>query len=109
MASIITTACMNSTDIDKSDCIRGLEQSIKKIGFYDDIDHFEIYLQKRSLKKAIDFLGLDRVNAIGAATYLTKTAIDKSISVKLPTFGICDSVTGHAGTNGYLVKVEWKF
>jgi hypothetical protein len=109
MAALIVSTCMNSTDIDKSNCIRGLEQSIKEIGLYDDVDNFESYLQKRSLKEIVDVLGLDRVRTMGAAAYLTKTAIDKSVSIKLPTFGLCDSISTQAGVDRYGLRIEWKF
>lgn len=109
MSMVIAGACVTSSGNGQEACNKSLEAYTKQSGIESTMDFAEDKYTKKANKTAYSVMGQTGVDMVGGSLFLAKAAADKSVSVGLPTFGLCDHVTSEAGVDKYKLKLEWGF
>lgn len=109
MAVLIASACIGSSGVRQEACEKGLEAGTKQLGIERSISTLEYKAQKGANTKAVDWFGQTGSEFVGGTLFLVKAISDKSVSLKLPTFGLADRVTTIASANAYRLNLEWRF
>lgn len=107
----LVSACIASggTGTQQMACQKATEAGSKQSGIEKEMNDAE----KRSLNKleieATDIFGKSGVNVVAGSVFVAKTLQSKSLSVGMPTFGLCSSIKTEINPDMSVLKFEWKF
>lgn len=107
--TLIVTTCLGVSGPSNQACNKALEAGTKQTGVESQVDSLETKTTKMAEKDAKQYLGETSVFLLTGTAMATKAVIDKSATVKLPTLGICNSITANVGPQKSLLSLMWKF
>ena len=106
---LIVSVCVGSVGSVKDACNKSLEAGTKQSGIERNVNAAERRLTKKLDNGARDLFGNPSVDVLAGSVILTKALIDKTATVRLPSFGICSSMNAQIGKEKSLLNLEWKF
>lgn len=107
--TLIVTSCIGLSGVQKDACEKALIAGSKQSGIEANMDKAESKMTKNMEKDAKEYLGDTSVKVVTGTAIVAKTLVDKSATLKLPTFGLCTSITAHVGQEKSLLSLEWKY
>jgi hypothetical protein len=90
-------------------CDKALDAGTRQVGMRTNTDGTEDKATQIATNYVQDEFGKDSTYVIGAGAFAYKTAKDRSVTFKLPTLGIADSISNQITTNSYTLNVRWNF
>lgn len=109
IADTITSVCINITDPSERDaCLKGLSALSKTNDTDKMLDNGQDKFNKYLIRDATDAFGENGAKWIGGSLYLVKIAVDKGVTLSMPTLGLADGISSIVGPNTYLVRLEWR-
>lgn len=113
MASLFGTylvaACVSVQGQYHEACNKALDAGTRQVGIRQQVDNAEDKSLQLVNAKAENTIGKDGMWVVGSGFFVYKTARDKSLDFKLPTLGLCNSVTNHVTADSYNIKLNWNF
>jgi hypothetical protein len=108
---LIATACQNLTTWQRHQdaCNSFFTQTTQKVGLYGTDTKIEDFYTVEAKEVATNSLGTGAVDVAGGLGYGYRTYRNKSLSFKLPTLGIADSISNKITTNSYTLSLKWQF
>lgn len=109
--SALVSACIatGSTGNQQMACQKATEAGSKQSGIEKEMSDAEKHTLKKVEFEATDIIGKDGVNVVAGSVFLAKTLQSKSLSVGMPTFGLCSSIKTEIKQDSSIIKFEWKF
>jgi hypothetical protein len=102
-AMVIDLACSNSFSNHQEACQKFLEASGKTTQIYQNTDKTEAYITTTVKNET----GEEIVYTITAAGFVYRSYRNKSVNIKLPTFGVCDSMSTKVGPDSGSLNLKW--
>jgi hypothetical protein len=90
-------------------CNKALTAGSKQSGIEANVDHAESKATKNLDKDAREYLGATTVDVVAGTAIVAKTIADKAATVKLPNFGICNTIVLKVNHEKSLLSLEWKY
>jgi len=105
----ITAFCMSaaSSATYNNACNHAVDAGTRQVGIRQQVDGAEDKTTALVATKATDVAGKHVSMAVGAVGFVYKTYRDKSLVFKLPTMGICDSLSNQITPNSYILSFQW--
>jgi hypothetical protein len=103
MAMAIDLACSSSYPNHQDACVHALEAYTKQTQIYQTTDKTENYITTKVQNEA----GQQITYTITAAGFVYKSYKNKSVNIKLPTLGMCDSVNTNLSPSSYVLTFKW--
>lgn len=109
LGSAILTVCMGATGNYQPACNNALEQTARTTGFDKNMDTFERQSSVYADKLAEEELGEDGKSYLGSTLYLVRVAVDKRVTVNLPTMGWVDQAQSQLTPTSFMLTFRWSF
>lgn len=109
MSTAIIALCVNYQGKYNEACNKALDAGTRQAGIRQNVDMVENKANEIANQKAEVVIGKQGMGAIGSGVYVYKVVKDKSISFKVPTLGLCNSLTNHLTLNSLDLLAEWNF
>lgn len=106
--SMIAAVCVGTSGSYNSACTHAVDAGTRQVGIRQDVDRAESIAMKIVNMQASKTLGRDAMSAISAGSYVYHVTKVKSINLRLPTLGLCNSLNGQIGLDAYKLVLEWK-
>ena len=90
-------------------CNKALTAGSKQSGVENNMNTTENKTLKNLDKNSRDYLGNTTVDVIAGTAIVAKTVADKAATVKLPNFGICNTIVLKVNHEKSLLSLEWKY
>lgn len=90
-------------------CNKVAEASTKQVGIYHLLDDNEQKTMTYATNLANDTLGHTTMSIGGVGAFLFRAYRDKSITLKIPTLGIADSINSQLTLTTYKLNLTWRF
>jgi hypothetical protein len=90
-------------------CVKSLDAGTRQVGIRQQYDATTGKLNSIATKQAEDTLGKPVMSAIGSGAFIYKTAKEKTLTFKLPTAGLADSLSNTVTPNSYSLNIQWKW
>jgi len=109
--SLLLSACVTTSGggSQQMACQKGTEAGAKQSGVSQTVDAFESKETKKLEKNAVELFGKEGVNVVAGSVFVAKTMSSRSLSIGLPTFGMCTSIKTEIKPEYSILKFEWKF
>jgi|ERR1035437_183238 hypothetical protein len=107
--TLIVTSCVGLSGIQQDACNKALTAGTKQSGIEANVDHEESKMTKKLDISAREYLGTTTVNVVAGTAIVAKTIADKAATVKLPNFGICNTMVLKVNHEKSLLSLEWKY
>jgi hypothetical protein len=88
-------------------CTKAFEASAKSSQLYNYSQKGEDYFTTYGKNMSYSVLGESSTMVIGGTAFLVKTYRTKNAEFKLPTLGVCDSLSTKVGIDNYSVNLKW--
>lgn len=109
MTTLIASVCVGLSGADKDACTNGLDAGSKQYGIQQDVDSAENKTNKEAIKESYSLLGNGGTKVLGGSLFMAKAAYEKSLTLQMPTMGLCNFLTSEVKPNAYNLKMEWKY
>lgn len=110
---LITTAivavCVNYQGAYVEACNKALDATTRQVGLRYGADLLESKANEVVTQKAEMVIGKRGMEVVGSGTYVYKVIADKSVRFRVPTLGLCNSITNRITPISYDLTAEWKF
>lgn len=107
--STLIAICVGAHGTANTACLKAMDAGTRQVGLRQNADlvqdkavHLANYHVENNLSK-------DQFAALGAGVYLYKITRDKRLSLKMPTFGLCDRATSDITLDTYQLLLKWSF
>jgi len=90
-------------------CDKALDAGTRQAGIKTGADGTEDKATQTVTGYIQDEIGKDSMKVLGAGVFMYRTAKDRSLTFKLPTFGIADSIGNQITPNSYALNIRWNF
>lgn len=109
MAWIIASMCSSNQSIDQNACSHFLEASAKQTQIYQYSDKAEDYFKIKAKNETNALLGSKAEDIVGGTYFVYKSYKNKSIDIKLPNMGLCNTINTHVGQDNNSLNFGWNF
>lgn len=90
-------------------CNKSVEAGTKQVGTYQLLEDGEKRTMEYATGLGEDKLGTTVMKAGAAGVYAYRVYRDKSVTFKIKSVGIADSMTNQVTTNSYKLSLDWHF
>ena len=104
----IGSICSSFSSVNTTACSKALEATSKQTQVYQMDQNTEQYAMKYGQNIAYTVLGKESIDIGGSMVYAYRVYRAKAVDLKLPTLGVCNSVSSHVGIDGnYSLNFKW--
>ena len=107
--TLIVTSCVGLSGVQQEACNKALTAGSKQSGIENNMNKAESKTLKTLETNSRDYLGNTTVDVIAGTAIVAKTVADKAATVKLPNFGICNTIVLKVNHEKSLLSLEWKY
>lgn len=107
MSTAIVAICMGAQGSYNQACNNALDAGTRQAGIRQTADMVESKANDMANKSAEKMIGKEGMSMIGTGAFIFKVARDRSLIFKLPTLGLCNSVTNHITPTSYDITLQW--
>lgn len=106
--TLIISSCIGFSGSQQEACSKALVVAAKQSGIETNINNAENRMSQK-LDKSIRAIIGNNVDVVVTTAIVAKMAVDKSATIKLPTFGMCSSAMAILGQQQSSLNFEWKY
>lgn len=112
--SAITAFCISAASGSYNDaCTHAVDAATRQVGWRQQVDYVEDktleVANKEALRHAARVVGKEGITVLAAGGYVYRVVKEKSLSFRLPTLGLCNSVSNQITYDSYRLVLEWKW
>lgn len=107
--TLIVTSCVGLSGMQQDACNKALTAGSKQSGLENNMNTAESKTLKTLDKDSRETLGNTTVDVLAGTAIVAKTISDKAATVKLPSFGLCNSIVLKVNHEKSLLSLEWKY
>lgn len=108
--TLIVSGCVSFYPGQSQDaCNKALVASTKQSGIESNMNTTEDKTLKNLDKNSREYLGNTTANVIAGTAIVAKTVADKAATIRLPNFGICNSMILKVNHETSVLSLEWKY
>lgn len=105
LTGAILMACVGVNGSYQPACNSAVQAGSIQSGLAHELDQVEVNIRQTAENK----LGKRAITAVSYTYIVYEAGRSKSIQFKLPTFGVCDSITNRVSTRSYDLNMGWRF
>lgn len=111
LSSALVSACVASSTglTDQKICMNTTEAGAKQFGIMQNVDLLEDRAIRQINREALEDFGKEPIDMVGGGIFIAKSIMEKSVTLALPTFGICNSAKTEIRQDQSLLKLQWDF
>lgn len=109
MTTAIAAICVSAQASYGEACNKAFDAGTRQVGLRQTIDVAESRANELANAKVQQIIGREGVSLVGSGFWVYKVARDKTVVLRLPTLGICDSANNEISVDSYKLNVNWKF
>jgi hypothetical protein len=104
---MITYACISIQGQYNQPCSKAMEATLKQTGVSQNLGALESYGRSRAQYMAVKYVGQPTIETIGSIYYLYHIYQTQTLSLKLPNFGIANSIDTTLTPNSAQLGLKW--
>lgn len=109
IATTLASACIGLTGNQLDACNKAVEAGVKQSGLEAISNNAEDKVNIMTQKVVKDHVNDDIISISGSIIYISKAVQTQSISVNIPTAGLCSTASAQINASNSNIKLEWKF
>lgn len=113
LGSAIVAVCVGASGQAYEACTHAIDAGTRQMGIRQQVDSAEDntvnYVNDRVVNRVVNSLDKEDLLILGAAGFVYKTAMDRKLVLKLPTWNLCDSLVNEISPVSYGIKIQWSF
>lgn len=107
--SAIVALCMGASGNVNRACVSAIDAGTRQAGIRQSADMAEEDFVYRANAKAERELSRTQMQALGVAGFALRAAKDQKVAFRLPTLGVCNSLTNEITPSSYFIFMKWDF
>jgi hypothetical protein len=107
--SAIVALCLNAQGVYNDVCVKAVDAGTRQAGWRQEVDNAEDKTIQIATHKAEKNIGKPVGIIVGSSAFIYRSIKNKSVELKLPKVGFCDSITGKIAPNSYDINFKWEF
>lgn len=107
MTALISMACTNAYPNQMDACQKAMEAGSKQVQLYQTDEKVENYFTVHAKETSENYLGQRITEGVAGTAYLYKIYKNKSVNLRLPTLGVCDSANTQLEIQKYTLNLKW--